>query len=88
MLAWFGITSGNNDEPSVDFFKGRSRRFITITLLSSLILFFAVKSILETLIPTNSMADVLVGILPAVIGMLTALLFILLVERATLKEGQ
>ncbi|MDO4761126.1 MAG: hypothetical protein Q4A31_04320 [Corynebacterium sp.] len=85
MLSWLGMKNTDQPPRATDFFAGRSSRLKTLTLLSALILFFLITTILSALVPASSMADELVRIFPALIGMLTAALFVMVVERATQK---
>lgn len=50
-------------------------------LLFSLILMYVVKSLLVYLIPTVYLEDAIVAVLPGIVGLLVALVYILVLER-------
>ncbi|WDH76155.1 hypothetical protein PTI97_01055 [Exiguobacterium marinum] len=79
MLSWLGMTKG--EETGQSFFGGVSKRAVTLVLLSSLMLMYGVKSLLIYLIPTAYLEDRIIAVLPGVLGMLVALVYILVLER-------
>ncbi|WP_215144101.1 hypothetical protein [Exiguobacterium qingdaonense] len=79
MLSWLGMTKG--EETGRQFFGDVSKRAVTLVLLSSLILMYGVKSLLIYLIPTAYMEDAIVAVLPRIVGLFVALVYILVFER-------
>ena len=79
LLSWLGMTKG--EKTGRPFFGDVSKRAVTLVLLSSLILMYGVKSLLVYLIPTVYLEDAIVAILPGIVGLLVALVYILVLER-------
>ncbi|MGA9466455.1 MAG: hypothetical protein WBV10_02410 [Exiguobacterium marinum] len=79
MLSWLGMTKG--EKTGRPFFGDVSKRAVTLVLLSSLMLMYGVKSLLIYLIPTAYLEDRIIAVLPGVLGMLVALVYILVLER-------
>ena len=79
MLSWLGMTKG--EKTGRPFFGDVSKRAVTIVLLSSLMLMYGVKSLLVYLIPTAYLEDAIVAVLPGIVGLLVALVYILVLER-------
>lgn len=79
LLSWLGMTKrGKTGRP---FFGDVSKRAVTLVLLSSLMLMYSVKSLLVYLIPTAYLEDAIVAVLPGIVGLLVALVYILVLER-------
>lgn len=79
LLSWLGMTKG--EKTGRPFFGDVSKRATTLVLLSSLMLMYGVKSLLIYLIPTAYLEDAVVAVLPGLVGLLVALVYILVLER-------
>ena len=79
LLSWLGMTKG--EKTGRPFFGDVSKRAVTLVLLSSLMLMYGVKSLLVYLIPTAYLEDAIVAVLPGIVGLLVALVYILVLER-------
>lgn len=79
MLSWLGITKGEKE--GRPFFGNVSKRAVTLVLLTSLILMNVVKSLFLYLIPKIYLDDVIVAVLPGIVGLLVAWVYILVLER-------
>ncbi|MDO5097235.1 MAG: hypothetical protein Q4D85_00650 [Corynebacterium sp.] len=87
MLDWFGFKITSTFSSKRGFFSAASRRFITITLLSSLILYSVIGTVLRWLLPPELMADDLGAVMPTIIGMLAAIVYIMVIERYCLEKA-
>ena len=79
MLSWLGMTKSGKTGPP--FFGDVSKRAVTLVLLSSLMLMSGVKLLLVYLIPTAYLEDDIIAVLPSIVGLLVALVYILVLER-------
>ncbi|WP_312048698.1 hypothetical protein [Exiguobacterium profundum] len=79
MLSWLGMTKG--EKTGRTFFGDVSKRAVTLVLLSSLMLMSGVKLLLVYLIPTAYLEDDIVAVLPGIVELLVALVYILVLER-------
>lgn len=79
LLSWLGMTK--REEEGRPFFGDVSKRAVTLVLLTSLILMNVVKSLFLYLIPKIYLEDAIIAVLPGIIGLLVALVYILVLER-------
>ncbi|WP_214857395.1 hypothetical protein [Exiguobacterium sp. s191] len=80
MLTWLGMRTDKKAERQ--FFAGVEKKTIFLILLLSLAILKGVKWGMTVLIPTAFFSDPIVSVLPGVLGVLTAVVFVLLVERS------
>ncbi|MCT4786472.1 hypothetical protein ACFQO8_11900 [Exiguobacterium aestuarii] len=85
MLSWLGITKG--EKSGRPFFGGVSKRAVTLVLLSSLILMNGVKWLFLYLIPSAYLKDSIVAVLPGIVGLFVALVYIFVLERLLHDQG-
>ncbi|MDQ6466476.1 hypothetical protein RCC94_03200 [Exiguobacterium acetylicum] len=79
MLTWLGVKADKKAERQ--FFAGVEKKTIFLILLLALAILKGVKWGMTVLIPTAFFSDPIVSVLPGVLGVLTAVVFVLLVER-------
>lgn len=80
MLTWLGMRT--DKKAGRKFFTGVEKKTIFLILLLSLVILKGVKWGVTALIPTAFFSDPIVSVLPGVLGVLTAVVFVLLVERS------
>ncbi len=80
MLTWLGMRT--DKKVGRQFFTGVEKKTIFLILLLSLVILKGVKWGMTALIPTAFFSDPIVSVLPGVLGVLTAVVFVLLVERS------
>lgn len=85
MLSWLGIKKANS--AGRPFFAGVEKSTVFLILLISLAVLNSVRWILKFLIPTSFFNDPIVSVLPSVIGILSAIVFVFLVERLISDES-
>lgn len=85
MLSWLGIRNG--EKTGRQFFGNVQKRTVTFVLLTSLAALYGVKSLLTYLIPASNLEDPIVAILPGVVGVLVALVYVLVIERLLIDEA-
>ncbi|WP_410503004.1 hypothetical protein RIF24_07065 [Exiguobacterium acetylicum] len=85
MLAWLGMKKANS--AGRPFFAGVEKSMVFLILLISLAILNGVRWVLKFLIPTSFFNDPIVSMLPGVVGVLSAIVFVFLVERLISDES-
>ncbi len=81
MLTWLGIRRKTEGPQTRQFFAGASKRTIVATLAGALTILVLVRLVLTELLPEEVLMDPLGSVLPRVIGLLTAVIVVGVVER-------
>jgi len=79
MLTWLGLKNDQNSERQ--FFAGVEKKTIFLILLLALMILNGVKWVMTELIPTAFFSDSVVSVLPGIVGVLAAIIFVFLIER-------
>ncbi|UKS57352.1 hypothetical protein [Exiguobacterium acetylicum] len=79
VLTWLGLK--NDQKSERQFFAGVKKKTIFLILLLALTILNGVKWVMSELIPTAFFSDPVVSVIPGVLGVLTAVVFVLLMER-------
>ena len=79
MLSWLGIHKVEKQRRQL--FENVQKRTAVIVLLTSLLVSYGIKKLFTYLIPLAYLKDPIVAILPGIIGILIAAIYILILER-------
>ena len=79
MLTWLGLK--NDQKSERQFFAGVEKKTIFLIVLLAITILNGVKWGMTALIPTAFFSDPIVSVLPGMLGVLTAVVFVLLAER-------
>ncbi|KOP29144.1 hypothetical protein ADM98_09570 [Exiguobacterium sp. BMC-KP] len=79
MLSWLGIHK--IEKQRRQFFGNIEKRTTTLVLLTSLLVSYGIKMLFTYLIPFAYSKDPIVAILPGIIGVLVAVIYVLVLER-------
>ena len=79
MLSWLGIHK--IEKQRRQFFRNIEKRTTTLVLLTSLLVSYGIKMLFTYLIPFAYLKDPIVAVLPGIIGVLIAVIYVLVLER-------
>ncbi len=79
MLSWLGIHKVEKQRRQ--FFGNIEKRTTTLVLLTSVLVSYGIKMLFTYLIPFAYLMDPIVSVLPGIIGVLVAVLYVLVLER-------
>ena len=85
VLTWLGLK--NDQKSERQFFAGVKKKTIFLILLLALTILNGVKWVMSELIPTAFFSDPVVSVLPGIVGMLAAIIFVFLFERRMSDES-
>jgi len=79
MLSWLGIHKVEKQRHQ--FFGNIEKRTITLVLLTSVLVSYGIKMLLTYVIPFAYLKDPIVAVLPGIIGVLVAVIYVFVLER-------